>query len=134
MFLGIGAGVAIGEDEIAVAIGEDDGSLFVEPEHAHAFFVVGVGVGDGEQSLCQVVFGCFGGQGLWFAGGLKRQRCGLVEFAGNAGLKAGYGCVYKGLGDELQVSVQVYPGDVFFEGGGVFHDLIRERLTLYVEG
>ncbi|MEK0440051.1 MAG: hypothetical protein RLZZ504_967 [Bacteroidota bacterium] len=48
VFLGIGARVAIGEDEFAVSVGEYDGSLFVEPEHAHAFFVVGVGVGDGE--------------------------------------------------------------------------------------
>lgn len=134
VFLGIGAGVAIGEDEFAISVGEYDGGLFVEPEHTHAFFVVGVGVGDGEQSLCQVVFGCFCGQRLGFAGGLEGHRNVGIQFAGDAGLKAGYGGRYKGLWQELKVAVDIHPGDVVFEGSGVFDDLVRQRLALGVEG
>lgn len=81
VFLGIGAGVAVGEDEFTVAEGEDDGGLFVEPEHAHTFFVVGVGVGDGEQSFCQVVLGTVGWQGLGVHRWLKGQGDVGVEFS-----------------------------------------------------
>ncbi len=133
VFLGIGAGVAVGEDEFTVAEGEDDGGLFMEPEHAHAFFVVGVGIGDGEQSFCQVVLGTIGWQGLGVHRWLKSQGDVGVDFSLEAGLESWNGCFCEGLGDELQVAVEINPGDVGLELCWVFCDLVAQGLLLRVE-
>jgi len=133
VFLGIGTIEFVGEYQLIVLEGENDGGLIMKPNHAHVFFVRGVGLCDGVQSFCDVHGGCIGGQQILFLRlVLKCQGLLGVDFTDFGLWHAGDIGLSECRRNPLDVAVEIYPCYAIFELGGVFDDLVAERLILGV--